>query len=303
MSKLKTFLHFDQIEQKVVFQVSRTFFWIFVAIAGLSFVAAVLVLLYSIIPPGKEDVVKEQYPTEPRVSLNVSLEEIRAAVTPTPPQPKYAEPAPQVTQPAKQSQPVTKYKEPVDNLQLKINTLVDSLGTFIKSGWGITYESYITGYDWFGRPSYGQRVKRGLRSDLENILNEYFQAKQERITRLEFLIDVMRQIETDKREKALSFFIRSMKNKWIDYRNAKNEYRTAIDRIESDYNNRLASAEAEYAFAKLEKTDLSNKALMSIGSAIVLVALVGLILTFLAIERNTRAVKELLERDKKSEEK
>lgn len=302
MNKLKTFLHFDQIEQKVVFQVSRTFFWIFVAIAGLSFVAAVLVLLYSIIPPGKENVVKEQYPTEPKISLNVSLEEIRAALTPAPSQPKYEEPSPQVSQPTEQK-PVTKYKEPADNLQLKINSLFDSLGTFIKSGWGITYESYITGYDWFGRPSYGQRAKSGLRSDLENILNKYFESKQERITKLEFLIDVMRQVGADKREKALSIFIRSTKNKWMDYRNAKNEYRSAIDRIESDYSNRLASAEAEYTFAKLEKADLSNKALMSIGSAIALVALVGLILTFLAIERNTRAVKELLERDMKQEEK
>lgn len=301
MSKLKTFLHFDQIEQKVVFRVSRTFFWIFVSIAGLSFVAAVLVLLYSIIPPGKQDVVKDQYPVEPKVSLEISLEEIRAAVTPAPPPTKYAEPTPQVTQPTEP--PVTKYKEPVDSLQLKINVLLDSLGTFVKSGWGITYESYITGYDWFGRPSYGQRAKRGLRSDLENILNEYFESKQERITRLEFLINVMRQIGADKREKALSFFIRATKNKWMNYRNAMNEYRNAVNRIESDYNNQLASAEAEYAYAKLEKTDLSNKALISLGSAVVLTALVGLILCFLAIERNTRAVKELLEREKKSEEK
>lgn len=301
MSKNKNIIQFDQIEQKVVFQVSRTFFWIFVAIAGLSIVAAVLVLTYSIIPPGKEDVVKEQYPAEPKASLEVSLEEIRVAVTPAPPPPKYKEPTPQVTQPTEQ--PVTKYKEPVDSLQLKINALLDSLGTFVKSGWGITYESYITGYDWFGRPLYAKRAKRGLRSDLENLLNEYFEPKQEKITRLEFLIDVMQQIGADKREKALSFFIRSTKDKWMDYRNALNGYRNAIDRIESDYNNRLASAEAEYAYAKLEKAELSNKALMALGSAIVLIALVGLILCFLAIERNTRAVKELLEREKKSEEK
>jgi len=288
MSKSKTFFHFDQIEQKVVFRVSRTFFWIFVAIVGLSIVAAVFVLLYSIIPPGKEDVVKEQYPEEPKVTL----EEILVAVTPPPPPPKYEEPTPQVTQPPEQ--PVTKYEEPVDSLQLKINTLLDSIGTFVKSGWGIIYESYIIGYDWFGRPSYETREKRGLRTDLENLLGEYFESKQEKIAILEFLIDIMHQVGEDRREKALRFFIRNTKDKWKDYRRD-------IDRIESDYNIRLASAEAEYASAKFEKAELSKKALMSIGSAIVLIALVGLILCFLAIERNTRAVKELLEREKKSE--
>lgn len=290
MSKLKTFLHFDQIEQKVVFQVSRTFFWIFVAIAGLSFVAAVLVLLYSIIPPGKENVVKEQYPGEPKVTL----EEILAAVTPQPSPPKYEEPKTQVTQSPEKA--VTKYEEPVDSLQLKINVLIDSLGTFVKSSWGITYESYITGYDWFGRPTYGTRAIRGLRTNFENILNEYFELKQEKITILEFLINVMHKVGQDRRENALRYFIRFTNDKW-------NEYRRAIKRIESDYSFRLASVEAEYENSKFEKTKLSNQALMSIGFAIVLIALVGLILCFLAIERNTRAVKELLEREKQSEKK
>jgi len=290
MSKNKSIAQFDQIEQKVVFRVSRTFFWIFVAIAGLSIVAAVLVLIYSIIPPGKEDVVKEQYPAEPKVTI----EDMLAAITPTPPPPKYEEPTPQVTKPTEQ--PITEYVEPVDSLQLKLDALLDSLGTFIKSGWGITYEIYITGYDWFGRPSYGTRAKRGLKSDLVNLLDEYFGLKEEKIVILQFLIDVMHQIGEDRREKALRFFIRSTKDKWRDYRNA-------ISRIESDFSIRLASAEAEYASAKLEKAELSNKALISLGSAIVLIALVGLILCFLAIERNTRAVKELLEREKKLEEK
>ncbi len=288
MSKLKTFLHFDQIEQKVVFQVSRTFFWIFVAIAGLSFVAAVLVLLYSIIPPGKENVVKEQYPGEPKVTL----EEILVAVTPPPTPPKYEEPKTQVTQSPEKA--VTKYQEPVDSLQLKINTLIDSLGTFVKSSWGITYENYITGYDWFGRPTYGTRAIRGLRTNFENILNEYFKSKQEKITILEFLINVMHKVGQDRRENALRYFIRFTNDKW-------NDYRRTVRRIESDYGSRLASTEAEYEISKFEKTKLGNQALISIGSAIVLIALVGLILCFLAIERNTRAVKELLEREKKSE--
>jgi len=288
MSKLKNILRFDKIEQKLVFRVSRTFFWIFVTIAGLSFVAAVFVLLYSIIPPGKEDVVKEQYPSKPKVTL----EEVMAAINPPPPVQKYEEKDTQVPQPPKQEE--TKYEERADTLQLKINKLIDSLGTFVKSGWGTTYENYIAGYDWFNNPVYETRAKRGLRSNFENILSEFFESKQEKITTLEFLIQVMQKVGEDKCENALRYFMRSTKDKWT-------HYREAVNKIESDFNLGIATAEAEYANAKLEKIDLSNKALMSIGSAIVLIALVGLILCFLAIERNTRAVKELLEREKKSE--
>lgn len=290
MNKKESFIYFDQIEQKIVFRVSRTFFWIFVAIAGLTFVASIFILLYSIIPPVKEKVVKEQYPEKPKVTL----EEILLAVTPPP---KYEEEKPQVTQLYEETEeghdePVAKYEKKVDSLELKIKSLLDSLGTFIKSGWGITYENYIIGYDWFGRPYYGTRAKRGLKSDLENLLNENFELKTERIKMLEFLIDVMHTVGEGKREKALKVFIQLTKDKW-------NDYRRTINRIESDYNMRVELANAKYTNAKLEKRDLGNKALISLGGAIVLMALVGLVLSFLAIERNTRAVKELLEREKK----
>lgn len=290
MSKSKSIFHFDQIEQKVVFRVSRTFFWVFVTIAGLSFVAAVFVLLYSIIPSSKENVIKAQYPEKPKVTT----EEILAALTPPLQSPKSEEPTQQVTQPS--TQPVQEYKESVDSLQLKIIVLMDSLGTFIKSGWGITYESYIIGYDWFNRPSYGTRARYGLKSDLENILSKFYEIKEDKIAILQSLVNVMPKIKEDMRENSLRYFMRSIRNKWEDYR-------SAIDRIESDYNIQTVSAEIQYANAKLKKAELGNKAIITIGGAIVLMSLLGLILCFMAIERNTRAVKELLEREKKSEEK
>jgi hypothetical protein len=271
MSKHKNFLHFDQIEQKLVFRISRTFFWIFVTIAGISILAAFIVLIYSIIPPSQSDVVRDPYPSEPTVSLEVSFDEIQTALIPVPSQPIYVESTPQVTKPKEDSFP--KYEKPIDSLQLKINLLKDSLGTFIKSSWGITYESQISGYDWFGRPIYTQKAKRGLKSDLEYVLNEYFEPKQEKIKKLEFLINVMQQISAENREKALRFFIKSINDKWKLYQRTMGEYNKAINSIESDYSYRLASAEAEYARAKFEKAELSNKSLISIGSAVVLIAL------------------------------
>lgn len=288
MSKSKNFLQFDQIEQKLVFRVSRTFFWIFVAIAGLTFVAALFVLLYSFIPPSKKDVVKEQYPNKP----TITLEEIQTAITPKSATPKYEEKNTDVVQ--SENKEEYTYVETIDSLQLKIDALVDSIGTYVKSGWGITYENYIIGYDWFGRPSYGTRTKRGLRSDLIKVLNEYYETKQEKIQTLEFMLNVMKNVPADRRETALRYFIRTTKDKW-------NEYRSVIDRIDSEYSYNIAIAETEYVREKLEKSELGNKSLLSIGSAIVMIALLGLILCFLAIERNTRSVKELLEREKKAE--
>lgn len=305
MNKEKNFIHFDQIEQKLVFRISRTFFWIFVAVAGVAVIAAIVVLLYSIIPPSKQEVVKESYPSEPVLSLEVTIDEIMAALVPEPTPPKptvYDESKPRVTQPTKE-EPTVKYVKPVDSLQLKIDLLLDSIGTYMKSGWGTSYESQISHYDWFGRPVYTQIAKRGLKSDLQSILNEYFEGKMEKIGKLEFLINVMQQMPAENREKAIRYYIKSVKNKWNTYQSSMNEFNRTINRIESDYNYRLASAEAEYYNAKLEKAELGNKSLISLGGGIVIIALFGLILCFLAIERNTRAVKELLESQKKTEEK
>ncbi|MCR4417751.1 MAG: hypothetical protein NUV92_08410 [Ignavibacteria bacterium] len=283
----KSIFSIDFLEQRIVFSVSRTFFWIFVIAAGLSFVAAILVLIYSIIPPSKTKVIKEEYPPKP----NISIEEVVMAITPIEEPP--VQPRPVEKRETKETSSGEEYVEqipPIDPIQKKIDLLLDSIGTYIRYGWNDYYDNVLLYTDWFGRPVYQTRKVSGMRNDLIKFLDKHYQSQDDKIKQLEFIIELLQKIDEKLRDKALKYYIRTLKERWNDYDNR-------IRAIDLEYQAKLDKAEADYQQAKFEKKNLSNMSLLSILSSIVTVALIGLILTQLAIERNTRSLKELLEKN------
>lgn len=280
------FFYFDKIEQKFVFTLSRGFFWIFIIISSITIITGIFVFLYSIIPPGKKHIIKADYPEKP----TLSYEEIIAEIKP-----------PEITkQEPTESQSYTEYTETESGhiseehvvtknpLEIKYENLIDSLGSLIKTDWAATYESYIAGYDWFGRPIYTTQQRRGIKSDLIRLLESNYPELEDKVKLLENLISIIEKIEQQQRVKAIKYAIKSLNNKW-------KTYHQTINQIENEYNRELMEAEAEYNNKVAEKKALSMYSLTSVGGAIVIIALVGLILNSLAIERNTRAIKELIQ--------
>ncbi|MDP2364325.1 MAG: hypothetical protein Q8M94_11235, partial [Ignavibacteria bacterium] len=63
----------QKIENKYVFNISQYFWHIFVVLASLALIGGVLILLWGIIPPGKDDVKKQDYPVVVQVETNEVL--------------------------------------------------------------------------------------------------------------------------------------------------------------------------------------------------------------------------------------
>ena len=67
----------NTIEEKYVFNISQYFWHIFISLASLALVGGILLLLWGIIPPGKDNVVKAEYPPV----VQVSADEVIASLT------------------------------------------------------------------------------------------------------------------------------------------------------------------------------------------------------------------------------
>lgn len=147
-----------KLNKKFVFTISRGFFWIFVIVSSLTILTATFVFIYSIIPPTKREITKKTYPEKPAISYEEVLSEItpiEKTIT------KSENTQQQVEYTEEESDQEVSYVEPTkDTLQLKFETLMDSLGSLIKTDWNLTYERYIVGYDWFGRPIYTSQQKK-----------------------------------------------------------------------------------------------------------------------------------------------
>ncbi len=279
---------FDLLEKKVVFRVSRTFFWILCAATGLGFAIAVIVLLVNIIPPAKKNIPDPALPA----AATVSLAEVQQAIAP-----------PAATQPGKKSVPTRTEEEtyeseeefeqpPPDPLELRLNSMIDSLRTYFpedKYNWQTEYGRRPVARDYWGRVTKTERyvVKYGLSRALDRVLDLY-ENNAEKIPVVENAIGIIAQIEVDKRGKAFKAYsqLRQRRDK---------SRQSEIHRLRQQTEMERAEAQANYEMSKTKKAAGAMNALKGIGGAFVAVALIGLFLCFLAIERNTRMLKVVLE--------
>ncbi len=284
MSTINSIFFFDKFENKFVFKVSRTFFWIFTALAILTVVVSALSFIYSVIPPIKESVTMKPLPGEPTIAYQDVLNEITPPVPSTQPSPNY-EQTPQTEQ-------QQNYSASVPRAKSELEILYDSLGTFFPGVWEGVYQDVPSGRDFFGRITGYQKVlvRQGLKNEVQYSLNR-IQGDPSKTSIIKNMLAIIPKFENSKRERALYIYLNLLRGKWYEYNNQ-------IEQIKYEYGQQMSLAETKYFTAKAEKEELESKAVKGLGGGIVLIALLGLILSFLAIERNTRTIRELIEKGK-----
>lgn len=276
----------DKIESKLVFRISRTFFWILLSIAGLIFVGGILVSLYSLIPPSKSEVIKAEAPPEPEVTLA----DVMARISPPQQVSNLESSTPAGNQKSVTSQ--TTYTPPQqDEYDRKIIALYDTLKKYFpaeKYNWDPKYERKAVRWDIFNRPAEYQNVvvSQGVRSEVDDVLRP-FQTSQKKVQVLEGILKLIKQIDGDNRRRALGIYVNLYRQKTMNWQQE-------VASIESAYQSRLIVAEGELVAKKLFKNTLLYFSLMGTAGAIILAVIIGLFLCFLAIERNTRSTKALI---------
>lgn len=283
---------FDFLEKRIIFLVSRIFFWVLCIVAGLGFVVALILFLYNIIPPIKEDVAKPKLPEE----VTISLAEIETAITPPPPKPKEERPievvkAPETLRPKEETKPAP---PPPDPQQLTLAAKIDTLKSYFpakKYTWTTERGPVMVRTDWWGNPVYETAIiKYGLDRHLNKVL-ELYEETNKKIDVVKELLAIIPAIAEDNRGKALEAYaiMRLKKEK---------DRKREIDEMEDYFEDQRRMAEMKYLEAKAKKAKGVGESLRILGASFVGIAIIGLFLCFLAIERNTRTMQALLEKEK-----
>lgn len=278
---------FDLLEKKLVFLVSRIFFWILCAAAGVGFVVAVLLFLYNAIPPVKQKVADVPMPTE----VAVSLADVRQAIArPEPESAAKAKPAP--TRPSTETKSAPVQPKP-DSLQLALQAKIESLRSYFPAdnyAWENQYATRVVRTDWWGNPVQTERYvsKYGVVGRLDRVLSLY-DAKVKRMEVVEELLGIISKIAVEERGDALTAYAELRSN-------MEDSRRRQISDIQSEVAGKRVAAEARFAAEKAKKATGIMFALRFMVGTFAGIALIGLFLCFLAIERNTRALRALLEK-------
>jgi hypothetical protein len=286
---------FDALEKELVFRVSRVFFWILCGTAGLAFVAAVCMFVLNAIPPVKSRIAEPQKAAE----VTVTPADIEQTLNPRQPE-RVSPPEPQGKQPlaiskGEQEQPAGQTVTDLQAALLKVK--LDTLRSCFpadKYVWETVYGNRPVEWDYWHRVTRTEKyVQRyGLDQDVTHLLQMY-EDSPAKIRVVSELTGIMAKTAVDNRGRVLAAY--------IDLRRGRESERQAeIARSDGAYRVRAAEAEATYAAAKLKRAAGVRDALKYAGAAFTGVALIGLFLCFLAIERNTRALAALLEREKTS---
>jgi len=278
----------DFIEKKFIFRISRGFIWVLVSIVAIGLIGSFLFLIYSLIPPIHKKVSKPELPPEPVVTLA----EVDSILSPPKKKEKRGllpERKKELTKKGKEEEE-KKPAEP-DTLQPILEAKIDKLGSYFpdeKYQWKTQYRKVVVARDAWGNPTkWSTRVSRyGLNRYVYKVIENY-DSKQKQINEVEKMLSMIPEIEEEKRGEALRVYT-NLKERKI--RNRKKR----IKQIEREYEKATAEAIARYGQSVADKAQKRTQALMAFGGSFVSIAILGLFLVFLAIERNTRAVQELI---------
>lgn len=281
---------FDFLETKVVFTISRFFFWILVGAAGLGFVVSFLILLFSLFPTIKKPIAKPKLPP----ATTVTLTEIKTVIVPPI---KYEKKKPKEVK--KHSEKVKPEKKPKpdkptpDPLQVALYAKIDTLKSYFPADeytWTTISERVVVARDYWGNPSrWETRIKvYGLDRQLNKVLKLYDE-KEAKINVVKELLSIIPQIGVKNRDKALEAYASMrIKKEW--------ERKNQIEEIGNEIEIKRARANAKYLAARVKKTQKRMWSLKTLGVTFVSIAILGIFLVFLAIERNTRALQKLIEK-------
>lgn len=197
----------QKVEEKYVFKISHYFWHIFVAIGSLALIGGVLILLWGVIPPGKDNVTKAEYPPV----VQVEPDEVIAVLKTLEEKPKQTTTTPRTVT---QTKPVTTPVTSTDPDERIYNQSLDSLKKLIppnKYSWassGNWYYPYGEQYYRYYRDrgynveNYRQWIvtSTGIEEKLKEAFTESqaYSFKQKKII-LDSYIDIVRRFSEEKR--------------------------------------------------------------------------------------------------------
>jgi hypothetical protein len=281
---------FDLLEKRFVFLVSRVFFWILCGAASLALVAAVIVLLVNLVPAVRQKVALPQRPAE----ISLSQADIDRALAPastpkeTSSETSRARPAASSTGPVEASKPAA----PADTIDLSLRAKIDVLKALFPSdeyAWVSVYGMRAE-TDFWGRVVSREPylVKRGLEYTLGRVLSLY-EGTSARVRVVEEATTIISKFAVDKRGEAFEA--------WASLRrDRETDRQREIRALELRYAAERAAAEERFAMEQEKKARGARDALRYAGAAFAGIAVIGLFLCFLAIERNTRMLQAMIER-------
>ncbi len=282
---------FDLLEKRFVFIVSRIFFWILCGAASLALVAALVVLLVNLVPAAKQKVATPKAPAE----VAVTLSDVERALSPEPEEVEPEEPGYRASPEARsdksaKAKPATPRDTADPMLKAKIDTL-KALFPADKYTWESVYGSRPARTDYWGRVTEWERylVRRGIEYTLSRLLSLYSESPA-RVKVVEEATAIVAKFDVDRRGDAFQAYAETRREREM---NRQQE----ISQMESEYAMKRASAEVKYASDKTKKASGAKDALRYAAAAFSGIALLGLFLCFLAIERNTRMLQEVLARN------
>jgi len=282
---------FDLLEKRFVFLVSRVFFWVLCGAAAVALVAAIVVLLVNLVPAVKQKVEAPSKPAE----ISLSQADVEQVLAPQPSS-KPDSRAGRAEPPASPSRPAetSKLAVPKDTLDPTLKAKIDTLRALFPSdkyAWESVYGSRPAETDFWGRVTSRETylAKRGLEYTLGRVLSLY-EGTAARVKVVEEATAVMSKFDLDRRGAAF--------DAWATLRRERETARQRELRVlEARYSADRRSAEARFAEEQNKKARGVKDALRYVGAAFAGIALVGLFLCFLAIERNTRMLKAMMEKN------
>jgi hypothetical protein len=272
----------DKLENNLVFNFSRIFFWLIALLVIIATIISIGALIYSFVPPQKENI---PFLVEPKLPI-ISYDKIKTQLIP---QPSYNEKI------EKTKKEVTNKNIANDDMQVnEVKILMDSLGQYFPNSWDGIYNNKPSAKDYYGNGIDYKKilVRSGLKNEVENFIKGADDSIKIHV--IKNILGIIPNFEGDKREKALRLFFNICLETWTNYTND-------VGRIIKENKEIELQKDKKFRNDLADKANLKTQALIAIGSGIILFGMLGLYLSFLSIERNTRILKNYLDKEKKNE--
>jgi hypothetical protein len=287
-------------ENKVVLAISHWFYLVLAGLMGLGFAGSILLMAYGAIPPIKGPAPK---PIQEPPEIKVKHDKIRAELERI----KAEEESKKIAQAEKKNLVQEKASEitvedklapsPPSDQEL-IKAKIEQLHKFFP-GKGFPWDNQVSSYcvetDWW----YGHCIR--WKSKVEkygarHLLNELAEMAEDTEKALVLMDDIAKLLESVDTENGYSA-LRLYYNDYQDQKSAREKFIIQEnERFQSEY----AQRERDYLEAREKKATYRRFALMGMGGAFASFAILGLFLAILAVERNTRALEELIKRLKEN---
>jgi len=290
-------MQLEKFERNIFFKVSRSLTFIVGALAVISLVISILILLYAISPTSKAS-----EPQPPAMSKEVSItpDAIKAELAQMAQKASETTTFPGVQKPsttenikpsAVATTPVSPQKTAKQQLEEKAKE-IQALFPAKLYPWENVYRTVCVQPSYYGCLQTRQKIIRyGVAGRIESVLR-YYKNIEDMLPVLDELKALVSSYPVEQRGDVLTAWVnlktKAEKARQASFKEAEKEYREAIKAQHESY---ITSIE--------RKTALKPTSLMILGISFALIWQVGLILAILGIERNTRLLEEFIKASSK----